>query len=444
MIDTIELPNDLDLEQCVLGAILLEADAINSVIQIITTDNFFYHDRNKKVWKAIRLLYQEQVSIDEVTVFQKLLTLHKSKAQELAIYLTTLTGRIGSAANIEFHAIALKEKYVRRRTIQIGIQAQTMAMDECNDPFSVYDKTLTELDILNNEINRAQNRDFSDIITEKAVHLKEAATTHTYATGIKTFLNELDRVTLGFQATDLIIIAGRPSMGKTALAIDIARKQAKNIEAPVGIFSLEMSESQLADRILSADMKIPLEDIRKGGLKFSEWQTFDGSINAIKKYPIHICDKGGLNINEICSISKNWKIKFGIKAIYVDYLQLISNNDGNRNSSREQEISGISRRLKQLAKELHIPVIALSQLSRKCEERSDKRPQLSDLRESGAIEQDADVVIFPFRPEYYDDNAEKGLCELILGKNRNGRAGGGVNVYFDAVHQLFMNETSSF
>lgn len=440
MTDELKLiPNDDDLEKSVLGAILLESDAINSVIGIVTNTKFFYHDRNRVIWDAMFSLFNEDTPIDSVTVFEKVKSKHKSAGKEIALYISQLTNGIGSAANIETHATFLKELYVKRRIIEISAIGQQKGYEATFDAFDLYDSILTELDGLNNEINRASGQTFSEIVENKVSHLKEAATSHSYVTGVKTFLDELDRVTLGFQQQDLIIIAGRPSMGKTALAIDLARKQAKGLEMPIAIFSLEMSASQLTDRILSSETKIPLENVRRGGLKFNEWQIFDSSVSAIKRFPIYICDKGGLGISEIYSIAKNWKLKYGIGAIYIDYIQLISNTTLNRNANREQEISSISRRLKQLAKELNIPVIALSQLSRACEARSDKRPMLSDLRESGAIEQDADVVIFPFRNDYYDDNAEKGLCELIIGKNRNGKTGM-VEVAFDLSTQLFSNK----
>jgi replicative DNA helicase len=436
------MPNEVDLEKKVLGAILLDSEAINSVTGIITNDNLFYNNRNRMVWSAIKSLHYDENPIDVETVFNKLKSLHPKQAKDLAIYVAELTNQIGSSANIETHALILKEMYVSRRVAEIAERARVDALDESKDPFDVYDKVLTEFDSLNNEINRSQYVTFAEIIGDSITQMREAAKSGEYKTGLKTFLDELDRVTLGFQQTDLVIVAARPSMGKTALVVDIARKQARNIHAPVAIFSLEMSAAQLAQRMLSAETKIPLESIRKGGLKSNEWLTLDSAEPMVKGLPIYICDKGGLSINEICSIAKNWKVKHGIQAIYVDYIQLISNQDkSNRNGNREQEISSISRRLKQLAKELHVPVIALSQLSRKCEERTDKRPMLSDLRESGAIEQDADMVVFLYRDEYYNDSAQKGLTELIIAKHRNGKTGM-VETYFNGECQTFLNQAS--
>lgn len=432
-----KMPSAIDLENCILGAILLEADAINQITGIVSNENFFYNDRNKKIWHGIKQLHTEDKSIDSVTLFEKMKMLYPKYASELAIYITQLANGIGSAANIETHALLLKENYLRRRLIEVTSKYEVESYSENNDVFDVYDNILTELNTISFEITRSQTRSFADEFDEKVLHLKQAATNHSYLTGISTGLSEFDRVTLGFQKTDLVIVAGRPSMGKTAFAIDIARKQAK-ADYPIALFSLEMSSSQLIDRIIASETKLPLESVRKGGLKYEEWQQFDVAASHIRNLPIHICDKGGLDINEICSIAKNWKLKYQIQAIYVDYIQLISGSQ-NRNSNREQEISGISRRLKQLAKELNVPVVALSQLSRQCEQRTDKRPMLSDLRESGAIEQDADMVVFPYRDEYYNSRAEKGLCELLIAKNRNGKIGM-VECYFNAECQTFLNE----
>lgn len=415
-------PKDEEIEKMVLGAVLIEEDAINQVIPIINSDNIFWNRRNRIIWTAIRHLFNQNKSIDSATVAEYIMSSKKEQSNEIALYIIQLTNNVGSSAHIEDWCYILKEKYIRRRLIELGALLQQNAKDTFNDIFDVNDKHITELDALNGEINRGEQKSFSEIVTERAAQIKEAATNQSYTTGIKTYLNELDRVTLGWQPTDLIIIAARPAMGKTALALDIARKQAKNEQAAVGIFSLEMSAAQLVDRVLSAETNIHLETIRKGGLKYTEWQVFDDAIQPIKQFPIYICDKGGMTINEICSIAKNWKIKYGLKVMYVDYIQLITGNE-KKGGNREQEISSISRRLKQLAKELHIPVIALSQLSRACEARADKRPMLSDLRESGAIEQDADVVIFPYRDDYYNESAETGLTELIIGKHRNGKVG---------------------
>jgi replicative DNA helicase len=441
MTDIQQLPNDNELEGVVLGALLLESEALNTVIGIINTPNIFYSKRNRLIWEAIIQLNAEGEPIDTVTVLNVLKSRHKSKMKEISLYLVELSKLIGSAANIESHAILLKEIYIRRRLIEISRQYNSGGYDLQNDVFELYDNLLGELNTLNGEINRQSFKTYAEIIQDKTEQLKNAANTHTYITGLPTGLSDLDRVLSGLQNTDLIIIAARPAMGKTAFVVDMARKQAANSNAPVAFFSLEMSAPQLTERSIAAETLIPLNTIKRGGLTREQWQKYDIATDRMKQYPLYISDSGGMTLNEICSISKNWKLKYGIRAIYIDYLQLINNTGAKKNSNREQEISGISRRLKQLAKELSLPVIALSQLSRSVEARADKRPMISDLRESGAIEQDADIIMFLYREEYYnqDNQSEnEGLTEIIIGKHRNGETGM-VSAYFNKECQTFTN-----
>lgn len=443
MTDIKQLPNDAEIEGVVIGAILLECEAINSVTGIINTPHIFYNRRNRLIWEAIIQLNATGEPIDTVTVLNELKTRHKSQMQEIGKYLVHLTTLIGSAANIETHAVLLKELYVRRRLIEISKQIAGNGDDMTTDVFDLYDGLLNELNTLNGEINRQVVKTYAEIITEKTEHLKNAANTHTYITGLSTGISDLDRVLSGLQDTDLIILAARPAMGKTAFIVDMARKQASQHNAPIAFFSLEMSAPQLTERSMAAEMLIPLNTIRRGGLTREQWQQYDIATERMKHYPLYISDSGGMTLNEICSIAKNWKLKYGIKAIYIDYLQLINNTGAKKNSNREQEISGISRRLKQLAKELKLPIIALSQLSRSVETRADKRPMLSDLRESGAIEQDADIILFLYRDEYYNQNAENnGQTEVIIAKHRNGDTGM-VSAYFNKECQTFTNYASS-
>jgi len=435
MIEGKLMPQARDLEEAVLGAVMIESDVINTILDTITTEKIFYIPTHQLIWKAISTLYVQSKPIDIITVTD-MVRFQNGSAD--AYYITSLSNKVGSAANTEYHAQILKQFYLRRKLIEISIEIAQQSYSDSEDVFLIYDMLLSQLNALNMELARFSEKGFNNVVLSTVEKMKEAGLNHSYITGISTHINSLDRVTMGWQNQDLIIIAGRPSMGKTAFAIDIARKQAKN-GGSIGIFSLEMSENQLTERILSAETLIPLGQIRSGGLKKDEWSKLDAYVLEIQNYKLHICDKGGLSINDICSISKNWKLKHNIEAIYIDYLQLISNNGG-KNGNREQEISGISRRLKQLAKELNVPVICLSQLSRSCESRQDKRPMLSDLRESGAIEQDADVVIFPFREEYYNDHAEKGRTELIIAKHRNGKTGM-VDCFFNADCQKFSDSS---
>lgn len=435
-------PQVRELEEAVIGAILIERDAMDEVINVLTPD-CFYMEAHQRIFSACRALYERHSPIDLLTVTEQLKRTNELDAVGGSHFISVLTNKVGSSAHIDYHATVIKEKYIQRKMIAVCSTCIKNAYEESVDVFDTYDKLLSELNSINGEVNIGNITPFGEIVRERSKALKAAGENKTYITGLKTCLGDLDRITLGWQPTDLIIIAGRPAMGKTALAIDIARKQVRELNAPIGVFSLEMSKEQLVDRMFSAESGIDFSQIRKGGMRREQWETFDETVEHMQHYNLHICDKGGLSINELCSISKNWKLRHGIQAIYVDYLQLVTaEKTGDRSRNREQEISSITRRLKALAKDLHIPVIALSQLSRQVEQRTDKRPMLSDLRESGAIEQDADMVIFPYRDEYYNQNAEKGICELIIAKYRNGDTGK-ITVYFDAERQTFKNYSAT-
>jgi replicative DNA helicase len=366
-------------------------------------------------------LYSANQPIDSFTVCEKLKSNGKLEEVGGVMVIVGMCSMIGSSANIESHCLILKEKYIARKLIQVQSKAISDLYTDETDVFEVMSNLLTELDKINGEVNKLTTVSFSEKVAQRLHDLKQAAE-NGYKSGLSSGYDSLDRQTLGFQKSDLIILAARPAMGKTALAVDMARRQASEGHS-VGIMSLEMSTEQLIDRIFAAETEIELQTIRKGGLKKDEWTRLDTTTVRLMGYPIYVCDRGGLNINDIISLGKQWKLKYDIEILYVDYLQLISGSGNVRGANREQEMSEVSRRLKGLAKELNIPVVALSQLSRKCEERGDKRPLLSDLRESGAIEQDADMVIFPFCPSYYDDNADAELCEVDIAKYRNGKVG---------------------
>jgi len=413
-------PQNREMEEAIIGAVMLDNEAIGKATLIINED-CFYVESNKIIWSAITLLYHSNEPIDLLTVTQQLKKIGKLDEVGGPFRIAQITNTIGGAAHIESHCYTVKEAYLKRRLIQLANQTEKEMYEDTTDFFTGFDKMLTEIELINRELNRINQISFADIVLDRISELKEAGDSKTYKTGITTQIDLLDAQTMGFQSSDLIIIAGRPAMGKTAIAIDFMRHQASK-GVPVGFFSLEMGNKQIVDRMFSADSEVGLKQIRRGGMSGADWVKVDNATNRLVEYPIWICDKGGLSINDIVSIAKQWKLKHGIEILYLDYLQLCSGTF-KKNGNREQEISEISRRLKQLAKELDIPVIALSQLSRTCETRADKRPMLSDLRESGAIEQDADMVIFPFREEYYNDNAEKGLCELIIAKYRNGEVG---------------------
>jgi replicative DNA helicase len=415
-------PQSRELEEAILAAILLEGESIWKANAIITPE-CFYVDANAKIYGAMVKAYHSNEPIDLLTVTEILKANGELESIGGHYYIVNTSNKagIGSAANLEYYCYGLKELYLKRKLITLSGNIMSLMYEDTTDFFDAFSKYVTEIDGINSEINRLGTLTWQDIVVNRTHELKEAGASKTYKTGVTTQLEALDRHTNGFQRTDLIIVAARPAMGKTALIIDFMKNQASR-EIPVGFLSLEMSSEQIVDRMLANESGIELEKVRKGGMTGHEWQVVDSSTAKLMNMPIYVCDKGGLGINDIVGIAKQWKLKHDIEILYIDYLQLISGT-AKKNGNREGEISEISRRLKQLAKELKIPVIALSQLSRAVESRSDKRPMLSDLRESGAIEQDADMVIFPFRDEYYNDGAEKGKCELIIAKHRNGKTG---------------------
>lgn len=430
-------PHNIEIERLVLGAILLESSAIGEVYDLLKP-NCFYHERHAEIYSVMRQLYDFTEPIDIITVATKLKPTSKFDQVDDLKYISALTSEIASAANIYHHAQILKELYLKRRLIEIGQEVALEAYKNDSDAFEAHDKMLSMLNDLQNDFQRNRQATFSEIYTDRLEAIKKAGSDKTYKTGTPAFLSWLDRQTNGFQKTDLIIIAARPAMGKTALVTDFLRKQAMN-GIPVGMFSLEMSATQLVDRVIAQTNEIDLATVRKGGMTYDQWQRVDENTKTLYGLPIMINDTGGQSINDICAIAKTWKLKYDIQALYVDYLQLIT--VAGLKGNREQEISTISRRLKALAKDLQIPVIALSQLSRRVEERHDKRPLLSDLRESGAIEQDADMVIFIYRAGYYDGDDTTGLTELIIAKFRNGDTGAG-KVKFLGQYQKFVDVDS--
>jgi len=360
MIDAKLPPQNIELEKAILGALLIEADAIYKAINLIHED-CFYVEANKHVWNAIIALYRASQPIDTLTVDQQL---RKSATHEIVGgygYIVTLTNSIGSAANIENHCFSVKECYLRRKLISITTRTNAQMFDDTVDFFEGMDKMLTEVESINREINRIQQVNFSDAVYDRLAQLKEAGQSKTYRTGVTTQLEALDRQTMGFQPTDLIIIAARPAMGKTALIVDFMRHQGLN-GISAGFFSLEMSMQQIIDRMFSSGTEIDLKQIKRGGMSGQDWQRMDNTTIQMAEYPIYICDKGGLSINDVVSIAKGWKIKHDIKILYIDYLQLISGTF-KKQGNREQEISEVSRRLKQLANSFFANAVCVSLIS---------------------------------------------------------------------------------
>lgn len=413
-------PQALDLEEAVLGALLLDREALTSVIDILRPE-IFYKDAHKIIFQAISALFEESEPIDMLTVTNKLKTMGSLQEVGGPYFITELTRRVGTPANIEYHARIIMQKYVLRELIHVSSATIKEAFEEKSDVFELLDSAEQSLFDISEKNFRRESKDMKGLVQEAIKEIEIAKDAEGKLRGVPSGFTELDRITAGWQKTDLVVIAARPGMGKTAFALSLSRNAAIN-EYPVAIFSLEMGAVQLTTRLISAETEVKGEKLKKGDLKDYEWAQLNSRVRNLENAPIYIDDTPALSIFELRAKCRRLKEQKGIELIVIDYIQLMRAGDGAGN--REQEISQISRSLKALAKELNVPVLVLSQLSRAVETRGgNKRPQLSDLRESGAIEQDADMVIFIYRPEYYDllaDDEVKGKGEIIIAKHRNG------------------------
>ena len=422
-------PQVLDLEEAVLGAMMIDKKGVDEVIDILQPDAF-YKDSHKYIFEAIVTLFNDSQPVDLLTVSAQL---KKSAKLDLAggdFYLIQLTQKISSSAHIEFHSRIILQKYIQRSLIKISSEIIEESYDETTDVFDLLDKAESKLyEVTQGNIKRSSETAQSLVIQAKK-RIEEIAGKEGLS-GIATGFDKLDKITSGWQPSDLIIIAARPGMGKTAFVLSMARNVAIDFGHAVALFSLEMSSVQLITRLISSETGLSSEKLRTGKLEKHEWEQLSVKVKDLEKAPLYIDDSPSLSIFDLRAKARRLKSQHDIKIIIVDYLQLMTagGSNGKGIGNREQEISTISRNLKALAKELEVPVIALSQLSRAVETRgSSKRPLLSDLRESGAIEQDADIVSFIYRPEYYkidewDDDEHtptQGQAEFIIAKHRNG------------------------
>ncbi|HEX8517090.1 MAG TPA: replicative DNA helicase [Bacteroidia bacterium] len=418
-------PQAVELEEAVLGALMLEKDALTNVIDILKPQSF-YKEAHERIFSAIERLFTRSEPVDILTVTQELKKTGELDIVGGAYYITQLTNRVASAANAEFHARIISQKYIQRELIRTSSETIRDAYEESSDVFDLLDRAEKGLFSIV-EGNIRKNYDKMHTLIKKAIEQIEVAKNRKDGlSGVPSGLTALDRLTSGWQNSDLVIIAARPAMGKTALVLTMARNAAVEFQKPVAIFSLEMSSLQLVTRLISNEAELPGEKLKKGTLEDHEFEQMNAKINKLAEAPLFIDDTPGLSVFELRAKARRLKEQHGIQLIIVDYLQLMTAG-GEGKGNREQEISTISRSLKGLAKELNVPVIALSQLSRAVETRGgDKKPQLSDLRESGAIEQDADMVMFIHRPEYYGLTEDEtgmptaGMAELIIAKHRNG------------------------
>jgi len=414
-------PQNIEAEQAVLGSMLLEEDAIPLVVDVIDA-TCFYKESNRKIFEAILSLYEAHKVVDLITLTDELK--RKNVLDEVggASYLTSLVDGVPTAANVQHYALIVKEKHILRNLITSATQIAKEGYESKDDVDELLDRAERLIFEISDHRAEAGYVPLKDIIKDSIEAIDKLYQRKAHVTGIPTGFVNLDRDTAGLQASDLIIVAGRPSMGKSALAVSIAEYAGVIEKIPVGFFSLEMSKEQLVQRMLCSHARVDAHKVRSGYLSPSDWPRLTSAAGKLSEAPIYIDDTPAISALELRAKARRLKSHHDIKLFVVDYLQLMRGTAKSEN--RQQEISEISRSIKALARELDVPIIAISQLSRAVESRQDHRPQLSDLRESGAIEQDADLVILLLREEYYNPTEEnKGIAEVIIAKQRNGPVG---------------------
>ncbi len=433
-------PQALEAEMSVLGAMMIDEDAVGKVVEILDSPHF-YRTVHQKIFASARTLYEKNEPVDLITLSDELKRQKQLEEIGGSYYLTELADSIPSAANVEHHARIVQEKYLMRKLIEESSNITRDCFESAEDVYQIIDRSEQRIFNLSEKRLRGTFQHIAPIMHDAFENIEQFHERKGTVTGAATGFTKLDELTSGLQKSELIIVAGRPSMGKTAISLNIARTIAVDEKTPVGIFSMEMSERQLAMRLLCAEAKVDAHAVRTGHLADDQWQKLSMCVGVLTEAPIYIDDTPGIGVLELRAKARRLKKEKDVGLIVIDYLQLMQ---GPRHAeSRQQEISTISRSLKALAKELDVPVVALSQLSRAVEIRGgERRPMLSDLRESGAIEQDADVVLFVYRPEFYLTREEaqakqlEGKAEIIIGKQRNGPVG--------TVHLTFLKKMAKF
>ena len=434
-------PQAVDLEEVVLGALMLEKEAVNAVIDILSPE-VFYKEAHQIIFAAIKDLFTKSEAVDILTVTNHLKSTGDLEAVGGAYYISQLTNRVVSSANIEYHSRIILQKYIQRRLIQISSETIKDAYEDSADVFDLLDTAENKLFAISENNLRRNYDQMPDLVKLAIDDIESAKNAGSALRGVPSGYTELDRITQGWQKSDLIILAARPSMGKTAFALNMARNAAVEFNKPIAFFSLEMSSKQLVTRLISSETSLTADKLRSGQLAEYEWQQLNTKVTPLVNAKLYIDDTPQLSVFDLRAKCRRLKQQHDIQMIFIDYLQLMTAKT-EKNGNREQEISNISRSLKSLAKELDIPVLALSQLSRSVETRpGSKKPILSDLRESGAIEQDADMVLFIYRPEYYglttdeDNNSTQGKAVVSIAKHRNGKLGD-VNLRFVGKYARF-------
>ncbi len=435
-------PQAVDVEQAVLGAMMLDKNAVTDTIDILSQESF-YDPKHQYIFGAIRDLFGTSNPIDLLTVTQRLKEKGELEAAGNVVYISTLTQRVASSAHVEYHARIIAQKYIQREIIRMCSETLRDAYDETIDVFELLTKAEGQLfGIAENNMKKSIAL-MQHVVNEAIREIEVASQNSDGLSGVPTGFRGLDAITSGWQRSDMIVLAARPAMGKTAFVLSMARNTAVDYNMGVAIFSLEMSNVQLVKRLIASESRISAEKLRKGQLADHEFHQLHARVEKLAKAPIFIDDTPGISVFDLRAKCRRLKMQYDIQMVIIDYLQLMTAGGGKGTGNREQEISTISRSIKEIAKELNVPIIALSQLSRSVETRGgDKRPVLSDLRESGAIEQDADIVGFLYRPEYYglteaeDGSSNKGVGEVIIAKHRNGA--------LDTVRMRFVGQFARF
>ena len=438
-------PQAVEVEQAVLGAMLLDQRAVGRAIELLD-ERYFYHAAHGVIFQAIIALYERNEAVDQLTLGEELKKMGKLEEVGGVVYLATLASEVATAANVDHHARIVFEKGLSRALIETATQITERAFEERSDAQELLDWSEQRIFALSERQLTQGFEGIETVLHEAFEHIERAHNRVSSVSGVDTGYADLNDMTSGFQAGDFVIMAARPSVGKTALALCLARNAAIETGTGVAIFSLEMSKQQVAQRLLCIETRMDLHKLRTGRLREDDWLHLTRNVGRLAQAPIYIDDTPGITVLEARAKARRLMRERGVGMVIIDYLQLMSTRE--QVYSREQEVSSISRGLKGLAKELNIPVLALSQLSRAPEARTDRRPQLSDLRDSGSLEQDSDVVMFIYRPDLYgiktgEGASLEGVAEIIVGKQRNGPTGS-VNMMWNAHCASFENLAQDF
>lgn len=438
-------PQNIEAEQSVLGAMLIEKEAIPKVMEILR-DTDFYREAHRVIFNAMLELYNKNEAVDMITVTEILKRDNKLEDVGGIAYVTSLANAVPTAANVTYHASIIEEKSILRQLVSVSTQIASMGYEANDDVKNIIDSAESKILEISNRKKTADFTPINEIVLDSFKSIEALMGNKSGLTGLPTGFEDLDNLTSGLHGSDFIILAARPSMGKTAFALNVvqnvairAAKKVGGAPKTVAFFSLEMSKEQLVQRMLCAEANIDSQRLRIGELRDEDWAMLINTADTLSSANIYIDDTAGITAMDMRSRTRRLKAEHGLDLIVVDYLQLMQGSGKKNNSGdRQQEVSEISRSLKALARELDVPVIALSQLSRSVEARQVKRPMLSDLRESGSLEQDADIVAFLYREDYYNPETEnKNITELIIAKHRNGPVDT-VNLFFHKQYTKFV------